>query len=356
MSSLYELTEVTKTYGKTTALYNLTLNITDRVTAIIGYSGAGKTTLLKMLAGLEVPSSGTIRYQGTVVTRRTASDLRRDVTMLFQDPIFFNQSVRDNIVYGLRRRGIQKNHAHQQAHQVLNLLGLDGFEKRKASSLSGGEQQRVALARAMVLDPKVLLLDEPTSNLDPANARVIINLIKEFAKRAHVVIATHDFRHVVELSDRIAILIDGELKQFDSPQKIFYEPQSRETARFVGVENILHGQVTANINGVASVNMGNYEVYVVSPIDSGPVNVFIRPESIILAIDQFKSSARNNVEGRIAEITPIGNVFRITLDNELIAFITKQSLEELELREGKTVYASFKATAAYIRQANSSAH
>lgn len=350
MTSLYELTEVTKKYGNATALHNITIDITDRVTAIIGYSGAGKTTLLRILAGLETPSNGIIRYQGEIVSQRTARDLRQDVTMLFQDPIFFNQSVRDNIAYGLRRRGVSKTEAHHKTRQVLTLLGLDGFDKRKVTSLSGGEQQRVALARAMILEPKVLLLDEPTSNLDPTNARVIIKLIKNFANDAHVIIATHDFRQVVELANRIAILINGELKQFDTPQKIFYEPQSRETAHFVGIENILHGTVVENSNGVASVNIGNYTVYVVSPIDFGPVDVFIRPESIILAIDQFKSSARNNIEGQITEITPFGNIFRIVLDNKLIAFITKQSLDELELREGKTVYASFKATAAYIQK------
>jgi tungstate transport system ATP-binding protein len=350
MSSIYELNEVTKTYGTSTALYDVTFNIKDRVTAIIGYSGAGKTTLLKLLAGLETPSSGTIRYQGTALTRQSIRNLRRKVTMLFQDPVFFNQSVRDNIGYGLRRRGISKTAANHQAHQLLKTLGLEGFEKRKASSLSGGEQQRVALARALVLEPQVLLLDEPTSNLDPTNMRIILNLIKEIAEKTYVIIATHDFRHVVELADRIAILINGELKQFDSPQKIFNEPRSKETARFVGIENILQGTVTANINGVACVDMGNFEIYVVSPIDSGAVNVFIRPESIILSTDQFKSSARNNIEGRIAEITQIGNIFRIVLENQLIAFITKQSLDELALREGKTVYASFKATAAYIQK------
>ncbi len=350
MASIYELNAVTKTYGTSIALYDVTFSIKDRVTAIIGYSGAGKTTLLKLLAGLETPSSGTIRYQGTTLNRQSIRKLRHEVTMLFQDPVFFNQSVRDNIAYGLRRRGISKTEANHKAHQSLKTLGLEGFEKRKASSLSGGEQQRVALARALVLEPQVLLLDEPTSNLDPTNMRVILNLIKEVAEKTYVIIATHDFRHVIELAHRIAILINGELKQFDSPQKIFNEPRSKETARFVGIENILQGTVTTNINGVACVNMGNFEIYVVSPIDSGLVNIFIRPESIILSTDQFKSSARNNIEGQIAEITQIGNIFRIVLDNQLIAFITKQSLDELALRVGKTVFASFKATAAYIQE------
>ena len=192
MSSIYELHEVTKTYGTSTALHDVTFSIEYPVTAIIGYSGAGKTTLLKLLAGLETPSSGIIQYRGTPLTRQSIRNLRQEATMLFQDPVFFNQSVRDNIAYGLRRREVSKIEANRKTLQLLSTLGLEGFEKRKAASLSGGEQQRVALARALVLEPRVLLLDEPTSNLDPTNMRVILNLIKKVAEKTYVIIATHD--------------------------------------------------------------------------------------------------------------------------------------------------------------------
>jgi tungstate transport system ATP-binding protein len=348
MACLYELINVTKHYGKTTALTNLTLTVEENITAIIGYSGSGKTTLLKILAGLEMPSSGSIRYNGLEVTSRNIHNLRQDVTMLFQDPIFFNLSVEDNVAYGLRRRGVSRNEARQKGTETLASLGLNGFEKRKAVTLSGGEQQRVALARALVLEPKVLLLDEPTSDLDPTNTRVIINLIKQFSTRAPVIIATHDFRHVIELADRIAVLIDGELRQYDSPQKIFYEPLGQEVAYFVGIENIFEGKVVSNENGVATVDIGHQNIHVSSIIDRGEVNVFIRPENVIVSSHQLESSARNNVQGTIVSITQVGPVFRITLDNGLSAFITKQSLEELELVVGKKVFAAFKATAAHL--------
>jgi len=348
MAYLYELDHVTKQYEKTSALTDLTFTIEDTVTAIIGYSGAGKTTLLKLLAGLEMPSSGTLRYNGTTVTSKNVYDLRQDVTMLFQDPLFFSQNVEDNVAYGLRRRGVNKEEAYRRVKQVLMSLGLDGFEKRKSMSLSGGEQQRVALARALVLEPKVLLLDEPTSDLDPANTRLIINIIKDFSKKAPVIIATHDFRHVVELADRIAVLIQGELKQYASPHTIFYEPPSEEVASFVEVENIFQGTVVSNHEGVATVDIGQQKLYVSSDIVSGDVNVFIRPENVILSLSQLHSSARNNLQGQIVSVMQTGPVFRITLDNGLSAFITRQSLEELDLRVGKTIFAAFKATAAHV--------
>jgi molybdopterin-binding protein len=348
MTYIYELERVTKKYGKKSALSELTLNIEDNITAIIGYSGAGKTTLLKLFAGLEMPTFGVMRFKGIEVTNRNVQNLRQEVTMLFQEPIFFNQSVEDNVAYGLRRRGVKKEDAWQRGKHVLSSLGLNGFEKRKAAKLSGGEQQRVALARALVLEPKVLLLDEPTSDLDPTNTRVIINLIKEFSKKAPVIIATHDFRHIIELADRIAVLIDGDIRQYDSPNKIFYEPRSEEVARFVGTENIFQGKVISNKGGVATVDIGQQEIHVCSNVASGDVKVFIRPENIILSTNQLKSSARNNIQGKIVTIIQIGSVFRITLENGVSAFITKQSLDELELCVGKKIFAAFKATAAHL--------
>ena len=271
MSRIFELERVTKKYGGTLALSGLTLNIEDKITAIIGYSGAGKTTLLKVLAGLEMPTEGVMRFKKREVTSKNVNNLRQEVTMLFQHPIFFNQNVKDNVTYGLRRRGMSKEEAWRRGKQVLSSLGLEEVEKRKAMHLSGGEQQRVALARALVLEPKVLLLDEPTSDLDPTNTRIIINLIKDFSKTAPVIIATHDFRQVIEFADRLAVLINGEIKQYDSPNKIFYEPHSLEVASFVGTENILQGKVIANTGGVATIDIGEQEIHVCSDVPSGEV-------------------------------------------------------------------------------------
>jgi molybdopterin-binding protein len=184
--------------------------------------------------------------------------------------------------------------------------------------------------------------------LDPTNTRVIIDLIKKFSKRASVIVATHDFRHVIELADRIAVLINGELRQYDSPNKIFYEPHGQEVARFVGIENIFQGKVVSNENGVATVDIGQQEIYVSTVINRGDVNVYIRPENVILSPHQLESSARNNIQGTIISITQVGPVFRITLENGLSAFITKQSFDEFELLVGKKIFAAFKATAAHL--------
>jgi len=147
-----------------------------------------------------MPSSGAVRFKDMEITQKNVPNLRRVVTMLFQEPILFNRSVLENVMYGLIVRGVDRDEAVKRSYQTLAHLKLEGFENRKAIKLSGGEQQRVSLARALVLEPEVLLLDEPTSNLDPANATVIVEVIQEFAKKSLVVISTHNFFDVRRLA------------------------------------------------------------------------------------------------------------------------------------------------------------
>ena len=233
MRNIYELDDISKRYGKIVALDDLTLSIGEDSTAVLGYSGAGKTTLLKLLAGLERPSSGTIRFKDTDVTEKNVQDLRRVVTMLFQDPIFFNQSVLENVTYGLRIRGVSKEVAAQRASEALASLRLKGFENRRAAKLSGGEQQRVALARALVLEPEVLLLDEPTANLDPANATVIMEVIREFSKKSLVIVSTHNFLHVKTLTKWAIYLEKGRIIETGATVDLLDDPKEEGTKRFV---------------------------------------------------------------------------------------------------------------------------
>lgn len=236
MSDIYKLDRVSKNYGKIIALEDLTLNLGEGPIAVLGYSGAGKTTLLKLLAGLEMASSGTIRFKDMDITEKNIQNLRRVVTILFQEPVSFNRTVLENVMYGLTIRGVTKNEAASKARKTLASLRLEGFEHRKPSKLSGGEKQRVSLARALVLEPEVLLLDEPTSNLDPANATVIAEAIKEYAKKSLVVISTHNFFDVRRLAKWAIYLEKGKVIGMGEITDILDKPKDERIKRFVNGE------------------------------------------------------------------------------------------------------------------------
>jgi tungstate transport system ATP-binding protein len=231
--SIYKLDNVSKKYGGLVALEDLTLSIEDGPVALLGYSGAGKTTLLKLLAGLEMPSTGTISFKDMDLTEKTVPNLRRTVSMLFQEPISFNRSVLENVTYGLKVRGMKGDEATKRAHETLNSLRLEGFENRRATKLSGGEQQRLALARALVLEPEVLLLDEPTSNLDPANAKVIREAIQEHSKKGLVIISTHNFLDVRRLAKWAVCLERGRIVGTGTISDLLDNPKDERIKRFV---------------------------------------------------------------------------------------------------------------------------
>jgi tungstate transport system ATP-binding protein len=236
VSGIYNLNNVSKKYGKMVALEDLTLKIEDGPVALLGYSGAGKTTLLKLLAGLETPSAGTISFKDMDLTEKTVPNLRRIVSMIFQDPISFNRSVLENVTYGLKLRGMKGEEAAKRARETLTSLRLEGFENRKATKLSGGEQQRVALARALVLEPEVLLLDEPTSNLDPANAKVLREAIQEFTKKGLVIISTHNFLDVRRLAKWAIYIEKGKIVGTGTTSDLIDNPKDERIRRFVNGE------------------------------------------------------------------------------------------------------------------------
>ncbi len=236
MSEIYKLNNVSKKYGKMVALDGLTLDIRDGPLALLGYSGAGKTTLLKLLAGLEMSSTGTISFKDMDLTEKTVPKLRHTVSLLFQEPISFNRSVLENVTYGLKVRGMKGEEATKRARETLTSLRLEGFENRNATKLSGGEQQRVALARALVLEPEVLLLDEPTSNLDPANAKVIVEAIQEFAKKGLVVVSTHNFIDVRRLAKWAVYLERGMIVGTGTISDLLDNPKDERINRFVNGE------------------------------------------------------------------------------------------------------------------------
>lgn len=234
-SPIYALEQVTKTYNGRTVLNVDTLNVKPgEVLALVGPSGAGKSTLLRLLAFLERPSSGTLTYQNKPISAQWPDlGAKRQVTLVFQRSQLLRRSVAGNVAYGLRIRG-QKNEA-ERITAVLTQVGLADLANAKAQTLSGGEMQRVALARALVLRPSVLLLDEPTANLDPRNVKIIEQIVQEANQnqKTTIVIVTHNTFQARRLADRVCLLLNGRLVEVAPTEEFFEHPQQPETKAFL---------------------------------------------------------------------------------------------------------------------------
>jgi len=324
--------------------------------ALIGPTGAGKSTLLRLLGLLEVPTAGEIIFTGHRVSGvgRERLSVRRRIGFVLQKPVLFNATVYDNVAQGLRWRGEKEPAVRGKVMSALERLGLSGLERRNARTLSGGEAQRVALARALVLEPEVLLLDEPTANLDPVSLSLVESLISSPAREygAAVVIATHDLAQGQRLADRMAVLLEGRIVQEGRPEEVFAFPESRDVARLVGMENLFPGVVMRGEEGLIAVDAGGCVVEGVADCPPGErVYLGIRPEDITLSLSRpAASSARNCLEGRVRRIATAGPLSRVEVECGLllVALLTRRSVEEMGLGEGSRVYASFKATAVHI--------
>jgi tungstate transport system ATP-binding protein len=225
-------------FGEKQVLKNINLGIIRGETfALIGPSGAGKTTLLRILNFLERPTNGELKFENLYDEIKT---IRHRMSLLFQMPAIFNESVFDNVAFGLKVRKFNKKTIEQKVKYALNIVGLSGMEEQNARTLSGGEAQRMAFARAIVYDPEILLLDEPTANLDPLNVAKIEEIIKR-TKAEHgttIVIATHNIPQVRRIADRVGVLLDGEMIEVNSMEGIFMGPKDSRSSAFVNGEMI----------------------------------------------------------------------------------------------------------------------
>ena len=224
MTAIAELKDVTKSYGDKTVLDNVSLQIQQgEILALLGPNGSGKTTILKILAFLENPSSGEVKLEGETITSKKEEKTRLKTTLVFQKTTLFDTSVYSNVAYGLKLRKVPKAVIDERVSEALRIVKLEGFEKRPAKKLSGGEQQRVAIARALALRTELLLLDEPTANLDPKNASIVEEAIAAINRnfKTTIVLATHNMFQAETLPTRIALMSEGRITEVGEPSEIF---------------------------------------------------------------------------------------------------------------------------------------
>lgn len=275
---------VVKRYGSVTALKPLSLNIEPgTLVTLLGPSGCGKTTTLRLIAGLEDASEGKIFIGGKDVTSLTAT--YRNVSMVFQSyALFPHMNVRDNVAYGLSVAGIGKNQRFERAETALGMVGLAGYGQRLPSELSGGQQQRVAVARAIVLEPEVLLLDEPLSNLDAKLRRHVREEIRRIQQDLGLtaVYVTHDQEEAMAVSDRIIVMRNAEIAQQGTPEDLYARPENSFIADFIGDANLVDAEITVNNELI----LGNSRIPltgITAPAQRG--KLVIRPHDIKIRAD-----------------------------------------------------------------------
>ena len=285
-----ELKEIKKSFTEGEAvLDNISLEISKgEFITLLGSSGCGKTTTLRIIAGLEQPDAGSVWLDGREVTGLEPN--QRDVNTVFQNyALFPHMNVAENIGYGLKLKKVPKSEIRKKVSQMLELVQLEGYEKRKPSELSGGQKQRVAIARALVNNPKVLLLDEPLGALDLQLRRAMQIELKHLQKKLGItfIYITHDQEEAINMSDRIAVMRDGRIEQIGTPDEIYNHPKTSYVATFVGNANILHG-VAESIQGEnAIVKIGNDKVIVkleTSQQNTGAKQHLTAGENVTLAV------------------------------------------------------------------------
>jgi molybdopterin-binding protein len=352
MTALAEFRNLTQSFGSKIVLDNVTLQIQEgEILALLGPNGSGKTTLLKVLAFLLRPKSGEIRFEGEIVTDKNSERMRLQSSLVFQRTVLFSTSVFNNVAYGLKTRKIPKSVINEEVRKALKLVKLEGFDKRSVKKLSGGEQQRVALARALVLKNRLLLLDEPTANLDPKNTSIIEDIILTVNRelKTTIVIATHNMFEAKTLPQRVALINNGRITEVGATSDIFTK-LSRNLASFAAVENTFVGTARITEAGTTIVDIGNDVQIETAFAKQGETSVFISPQDIILSKKPLESSARNMFKGKIVEITDMGSLVRLEVDvgKPFTVQITKRSFNEMELNINSEAFLTFKASSVQI--------
>ena len=386
-----ELKEIKKSFTEGEAvLDNISLEISKgEFITLLGSSGCGKTTTLRIIAGLEQPDAGSVWLNGREVTGLEPN--QRDVNTVFQNyALFPHMNVAENIGYGLKLKKVPKSEIRKKVSQMLELVQLEGYEKRKPSELSGGQKQRVAIARALVNNPKILLLDEPLGALDLQLRRAMQIELKHLQKKLGItfIYITHDQEEAINMSDRIAVMRDGRIEQIGTPDEIYNHSKTSYVATFVGNANILHGAAESIQGENAIVKIGNDRVIVkleTSQQDTGDtrakqylaagekVTLAVRSENILLqetavigdtgtdhrdivdisvsggGLDAHNKNSVSGLQATVTEKNFAGGQLRVTLKlSDGTQLIASRYGIDASVAEGQTVRCSFLPTDAVL--------
>ncbi len=355
---------VSKRFGETVAVRDVTLEIAQKeIFALLGSSGCGKSTLLRMLAGFETPTSGRIVLDGEDLA--TVPSYRRPTNMMFQSyALFPHLSVADNVAFGLRqeRPRLSRERIDKRVADMLELVQMGAYARRKPHELSGGQQQRIALARSLAKEPKLLLLDEPLAALDKKIRQETQLELVRLIERVGVtcIIVTHDQEEAMTMAHRIGVMSDGVLLQVGTPGEIYEHPNRRFTAEFIGETNMFHGRL-----GAQGVECADFPVPIAINSASGiapgsEISVSVRPERIVLGrarpdttLQGDGAPAMNTAEGEVADIAYLGSysIFHVRLasDRTVIASVPSVYWGDAPAPTwGDTVWVSWKAPAGVI--------
>ena len=311
--------------GYLTAVNNISYEFSDRkLTTILGPSGCGKTTMLRMIAGFELPTGGDILIGNKNVTCMPPN--LRDIAMVFQSyALFPHLTIYENIAYGLKVRGLRQAEVQQRANQVIQLMRLNGMETRFPNQVSGGQQQRVALARAIVVEPRLLLFDEPLSNLDAKLREYMRDEIRKLQLRLGItsIYVTHDQAEAMAISDTVIIMNNGIIEQLGTPYEIYYRPVNRFVATFMGKANFMEGVLIGAEGEVGLVKVGDGVIRAGCPSGYCRVGnsclVFIRPEAVRIVKEG------GQVTATVEQVTFLGAVAEYTLNIGSVRIVAQTS-------------------------------